>query len=351
MRISESSFLFRIQIALSIIIFFTYCSKEEASTPASELDDNAQDTTQTIIVDFMPDSCLLIPLGQLTQKGSTVEIFIEDSLIVYDTLNDRLGGFWAIIPDTLFTAPQSVLRINITKRKTELQLIAMTNDSTDAYLRSSDYINWNLLDIINTARDIVDSEATNTQNALAIQEFVINNISFDDTYSDRYGHFTALQTLVDKKGVCINFSRLFVALCRAAGIPSRSVSGVIFLDGEPGEDCFMHHQWCEYVDNNNNWRSLDLTFSQDFDINDIRYIDFTYCAEETELFYNYSLKFHADPAIPFTTDNECQVIYYYLPTLNNARFGFQLLESNSSDDIMFQKNISIQKSLNGLTIN
>ena len=69
-----------------------------------------------------------------------------------------------------------------------------------------------------------------------IADYVSKNIR----YNEKLGTITqtwklgALWTLNARQGVCLQFSRLYVALARAAGIPARVAGGFGFL--EPGED-------------------------------------------------------------------------------------------------------------------
>jgi hypothetical protein len=351
---SYLSFLLTLFMLVTFLITFIRCEKEEVKDTMPEDKPNVpQDNSDTIQyhkVGLSVDSCILIPIGQLTKTGNSVDISIDSNNINYDILDDGLGGFWAIIPYSTFINHLSELSIKITRRRADLFLFERTNDSTNAYLKSSELINWDNFDLTTVASQIYDEKATKTENALAIQKYVIDYLSFDNSYSNSFGIFTALQTYLNKKGVCINFSRLFIALCRAVDIPARSVSGVIFPRTNIGDDCLFHHQWCEFLDENNQWRSLDLTFTKDMDITSIQYTGFTYCAEETELFSDYYTEFMADLGKPFKTDNECLVIYCYLPTEHGAKFGFKLLHNFAPDSIVFEKTVMIEHKYNNIKI-
>ena len=58
----------------------------------------------------------------------------------------------------------------------------------------------------------------------AIHEWVTSRISFQGNTSN--GNTTAIDTLVDRVGVCRDFSHLMIALCRAVNIPARFASGI-----------------------------------------------------------------------------------------------------------------------------
>jgi Transglutaminase-like superfamily len=68
----------------------------------------------------------------------------------------------------------------------------------------------------------------------------------------------ALDTLRTRKGDCGEHAVLFVALCRAAGIPAREVAGLAY---ESRAHLFGGHAWAEiFVENR--WLAVDPTFGQ-----------------------------------------------------------------------------------------
>jgi len=66
---------------------------------------------------------------------------------------------------------------------------------------------------------------------------------------------SAEKVLETRRGDCNEFTTLYVALARAAGLPSRTVSGLIYLNGR-----FYYHAWPEvYL---GDWVAVDPTFDQ-----------------------------------------------------------------------------------------
>jgi transglutaminase-like putative cysteine protease len=66
-----------------------------------------------------------------------------------------------------------------------------------------------------------------------------------------------LDTLKSRKGNCQAHARLYASLARAAGLPTRFVSGIVNLEGKG----FLYHSWAEsYVDGA--WIQVDPTFDQ-----------------------------------------------------------------------------------------
>ncbi len=63
----------------------------------------------------------------------------------------------------------------------------------------------------------------------------------------------ASEVLKTKEGVCRDYATLTAALMRAAGIPTRMVSGLVFQDGQ-----FFYHAWVEVFDGKR-WIGMDST--------------------------------------------------------------------------------------------
>ena len=75
-----------------------------------------------------------------------------------------------------------------------------------------------------------------------------------DTVSDSG---SALASLKSRTGNCQSHARLYTALARAAGIPTRFVSGLVYLEGKG----FLYHSWAESFINGH-WVSIDPTYNQ-----------------------------------------------------------------------------------------
>lgn len=65
-----------------------------------------------------------------------------------------------------------------------------------------------------------------------------------------------LETLKSRSGNCQTHARLYTALARGAGIPTRFVSGLVYSQGQG----FLYHSWAEsYL---NGWIAVDPTFGE-----------------------------------------------------------------------------------------
>ncbi len=69
------------------------------------------------------------------------------------------------------------------------------------------------------------------------------------------------QILTTGKGVCQDYSHVMIALARSWGIPSRYVSGYLFLEGAPGEQSPQgaSHAWAEFWLPEIGWIGFDPT--------------------------------------------------------------------------------------------
>lgn len=73
-----------------------------------------------------------------------------------------------------------------------------------------------------------------------------------------YGSERASDILESLQGVCRHYSNLFTALFRAAGIPTRTVTGFSYDDKN---EFFFGHAWCEWLDEKNYWHIIDPQIS------------------------------------------------------------------------------------------
>jgi hypothetical protein len=68
---------------------------------------------------------------------------------------------------------------------------------------------------------------------------------------------SAVDILNKPSGVCRDYAILYTALARAAGIPTRLVAGLVYMNGS-----FYYHAWAEsFV---GEWVPFDATLSTDF---------------------------------------------------------------------------------------
>ena len=138
------------------------------------------------------------------------------------------------------------------------------------YLRPSEGIQSDDPQIIETARKITDGVSGDYKKALALHDWVCNNIYYNyDAYYGKaeFGDNSALGVLKSHKSVCEGYSNLLAALLRASGIPAKKISG--YALGISGGDTFpaevlsgngeANHAWNEaFLDDR--WVVIDSTW-------------------------------------------------------------------------------------------
>jgi len=101
------------------------------------------------------------------------------------------------------------------------------------------------------ARRIVGAERDPRRAAEMINAWVHDSLEKRITF----GVPNALQVLQTRSGDCNEHTQLFVALARAAGIPTRIAAGLVYVDGK-----FYYHAWPEV--RLADWTAVDPTFGQ-----------------------------------------------------------------------------------------
>ncbi|MBU3143447.1 transglutaminase family protein [Clostridium sp. CF012] len=122
------------------------------------------------------------------------------------------------------------------------------------YLKEEISIEVNDARIQAKAKSLTENITNPYDKAFAIFRFV--NSSMNYNISSQYANKGALSALTYKQGVCEEYSKLFVALCRASGIPSRTVSG--YRNQNTGINTTIdltniRHMWAEVYLPNYGW--------------------------------------------------------------------------------------------------
>lgn len=91
--------------------------------------------------------------------------------------------------------------------------------------------------LVQTAREVIGEETSIRKAAWKLARFVYSSLQKE---SPDVSEATALEILEQRKGDCSEHATLFVALCRAAGIPARKCSGYVSLGSVWGG-----HAWAE----------------------------------------------------------------------------------------------------------
>jgi len=119
------------------------------------------------------------------------------------------------------------------------------------YLQDTERILSSSREIKDLLPGIIGSEQSPRGKVDRLVQWVAANV--DEAVTDSY---SPLETLASRKGNCQSHARLYASLARAAGIPTRFVSGLVYVPGKG----FLYHSWAESFAGE--WLGVDPTFGQ-----------------------------------------------------------------------------------------
>jgi len=120
------------------------------------------------------------------------------------------------------------------------------------FLKPAEKIESDAPEIVARVKKIAEGKAGQNEIARALTAWTAEWLK--DTVDDGGG---AVASLASRTGNCQTHARLYTALARAAGIPTRFVSGLVSLEGKG----FLYHSWAEsFLDGR--WIAVDPTYNQ-----------------------------------------------------------------------------------------
>jgi transglutaminase-like putative cysteine protease len=162
-------------------------------------------------------------------------------------------------PGTLFVKDHRQKVVKADAKAVELTLgPASPDDAKDEkvapaaeYLESNYFIRCDDEKVVELAKKAVDDEKDVRKKVLAIRKWVAKNVQ--GSYETAFA--TADEVARNPEGDCSEMGMLCCAMCRAVGIPSRVVFGLVYDPNNPG---FGGHLWSEaFIDGR--WETVDPT--------------------------------------------------------------------------------------------
>ena len=163
----------------------------------------------------------------------------------------------------------------------------IAEDDKTKYIKESHYWQKNNESISAIAQELGSAER--------IYEFVVRTLSYDydrvKPNTERMGAYGALAS--PENAICTEFTDLFIALARAAGIPAREVNGYAYTDNSVLKPLSLVadilHAWPEYWDEGRKeWIQIDPTWGKTtggvdyFNKFDLRHITFVKHGENVD---------------------------------------------------------------------
>jgi len=325
---------------LPLIVVMVSCSKQPVTY-------NVPDSTWTATYRVSEDAHLLIPLGSTASPAFLTVVSIDDRPYEHGVETDGLGNSWASIAlSDIGRSAELTIRYTITRR--EIASYHCIPDADATWLEPNSYIDWQDPSIPSVVRGLDLSELKRSDAVRRIGDYVVKHITYVRTEGGYPASVPASMTLATGSGVCINRARLFVSLCRASGIPARTVNGAVRHHDDPTTYEF-HHEWMEYLDGQGNWHPVDLRYSVSYELNDPRYAGFVYGAEDHPWFAGLDNQ-NLLSGQPVQLENGDVVLFHYHPIFGGARFGFELVDSRDLEYYVIEKTITVRKVRNAIVI-
>lgn len=138
----------------------------------------------------------------------------------------------------------------------------LTQNVKDSYLTPQPF--WDV------SNPLLAKKAAELKSVDRIYEFVVNYLKYDSKRLEsssvkRLGSLVAFGN--PDQAVCMEFTDLFIALARAAGIPAREINGFAFSQNDrlrplslKSQGVDVLHAWPEYWDEEKGWISIDPTW-------------------------------------------------------------------------------------------
>jgi len=182
------------------------------------------------------------PAKKNDTSGNIYRCWNDITIDRYETLSVELNYYLVSFSINYLVNSSSIANYNVSsnlyRKYTQPEKLIESNDS----------------EIVSTAQTLTANVSDLHEKALKIYNFAIEHLHYTVQPEEK----GALWALKEEVGDCSEYSYLFVALCRAAGIPARVQAGFAFHTfSETLED---GHMWAEYYLENYGWIPVDATW-------------------------------------------------------------------------------------------
>ncbi|MBS3909538.1 MAG: transglutaminase domain-containing protein [Actinobacteria bacterium] len=186
--------------------------------------------------------------------------FSRDPTRIYDVGDNRYAEFTVEDPqedfDIRILVTLKLFRYDLSTARDSGLAAPLSEAERAAYTKEERFIEKDHPSIREAAERINGIDDVDT--VKKIHDFVAENLSYDKSKAEKamaktYGAARALEI---KSGVCVEYADLFIALCRAKGIPAKYVGGI----PTEGESLGKGHAWAEVYLANHGWVPSDPTW-------------------------------------------------------------------------------------------
>jgi len=183
-----------------------------------------------------------------------------------DKFNDYLRFRWEPPESTEFgySAQATVQVRNFFPRvmkKINFPLTSVPEEARE-YLKPSEHIDSGNPNIINVANKLVQGHDDLFEVVSELAIWTKNNVAYNISTLTADVSQKASWVLQNRQGVCDELTSLFVAMCRAVGVPARFVTGVSYTSSPLFARKWGTHGWAEVYFPQVGWVPFDPTFGE-----------------------------------------------------------------------------------------
>lgn len=174
----------------------------------------------------------------------------------YSIETDLAGNKYLIVREK---NPPDVFRyaLNLSVSSNQEMLYSLnggdSQESLSPYLKADNDVPSDSPFFIRLAQNITEGKSTDFEKISALAQWVHEYITYDLSFADK--NMSVAQIMLERRGVCGDYSLLFTTLSRSLGYPSRFVNGYAYSDVQ---NEWIGHAWAEvYL---GKWVSVDPTW-------------------------------------------------------------------------------------------
>jgi hypothetical protein len=133
--------------------------------------------------------------------------------------------------------------------------MSLTGAARASALRATPWLNFSDASLAGRVRRVVAGSTTPVVVMRRLTGYVRNHMSVEKI--DMLGYGSALEAFQSRRGDCTEYAVLLAAMGRAAGIPTRVISGLVYARSFEGQRyVFVPHAWV-HAWTGNSWQSFD----------------------------------------------------------------------------------------------
>lgn len=136
------------------------------------------------------------------------------------------------------------------------------------YTKSEYFIDSDSNIIKSAVQQAIGREDDPLKKARLLYDFVVDSLEYEYSMleNEKFGYNYASEIIQERTGICTDYSVLYAALCRAAGVPAIIVQGipVFSILNEPDQELAYGHSWVEIKLPGYGWIPIDITSEEDF---------------------------------------------------------------------------------------